>query len=153
MAAMAVEVGGDVAGADRVDLDAVRQQVSGVLQGEGMAQLPLSRAIAQLERRMGVQLLERTSRAVNLTAAGQVFLTESRKALDAVSASVRRAQRAGRTDPKLTLAMKPNGDAGLLESILQRYHRDPDAVDIDVTVCGIGSRLRFCSTAGPMSRS
>jgi len=106
----------------------------------GMAQPPLSRAIAQLERRMGVQLLERTSRAVNLTAAGQVFLTESRKALDAVSASVRRAQRAGRPDPKLTLAMKPNGDAGLLESILQRYRRDSDAVDIEVIVCGIGEQ-------------
>lgn len=89
---------------------------------------------------MGVQLLERTSRAVNLTAAGQVFLTESRKALDAVSASVRRAQRAGQTDPKLTLAMKPNGDAGLLESILRRYRLDSDAVDIEVIVCGIGEQ-------------
>lgn len=106
----------------------------------GMAQPPLSRAIAQLERRMGVQLLERTSRAVKLTAAGQVFLTESRKALDAVSASVRRAQRAGRTDPKLTLAMKPNGDAGLLEPILQRYRRDPEAVEIEVIVSGIGEQ-------------
>ncbi|WP_055588865.1 LysR family transcriptional regulator, partial [Streptacidiphilus griseoplanus] len=106
----------------------------------GMAQPPLSRAIAQLERRMGVQLLERTSRAVSLTTAGQVFLTESRKALDAVSASVRRAQRAGRTDPKLTLAMKPNGDAGLLESILQRYRRDSEAVDVEVIVCGIGEQ-------------
>jgi DNA-binding transcriptional LysR family regulator len=106
----------------------------------GMAQPPLSRAIAQLERRMGVQLLERSSRAVNLTAAGQVFLTESRKALDAVSASVRRAQRAGRADPKLSLAMKPNGDAGLLEPILQRYRRDPDAIEIEVIVCGIAEQ-------------
>ncbi|MET9959579.1 LysR substrate-binding domain-containing protein [Streptomyces sp. NPDC006326] len=106
----------------------------------GMAQPPLSRAIARLERRMGVQLLERTSRSVNLTGAGQVFLTESRKALDAVTASVRRTQRAARTDPKLALAMKPNGDAGLLESILQHYRRDPDAVDIEVIVCGIGEQ-------------
>jgi DNA-binding transcriptional LysR family regulator len=106
----------------------------------GMAQPPLSRAIAQLERRMGVQLLERSSRAVNLTAAGQVFLTESRKALDAVSASVRRAQRAGRADPKLALAMKPNGDAGLLEPILQRYRRDRDAIEIEVIVGGIAEQ-------------
>ncbi|MEV7562801.1 LysR substrate-binding domain-containing protein [Streptomyces sp. NPDC089795] len=106
----------------------------------GMAQPPLSRAIAQLERRMGVRLLERTTRAVRLTTAGQVFLTESRKALDAVSASVRRAQRAGRPDPKLTLAMKPSGDGGLLESILRRYRLDSDAVDIEVIVCGIGEQ-------------
>jgi DNA-binding transcriptional LysR family regulator len=36
--------------------------------------------------------------------------------------------------------MKPNGDAGLLESILQRYRRDSDAVDIEVIVCGIGEQ-------------
>ncbi|MFI1509602.1 LysR family transcriptional regulator [Streptomyces sp. NPDC020597] len=106
----------------------------------GMSQPPLSRAIARLERRMGVRLLERTSRSVHLTGAGQVFLAESRKALDAVGASVRRAQRAGRTDPKVTLAMKPDGDAGLLESILQRYRRDPDAVDVEVIVCGVGEQ-------------
>ncbi|RKE20793.1 LysR family transcriptional regulator [Streptomyces sp. TLI_171] len=106
----------------------------------GMAQPPLSRAVARLERRMGVQLLERTSRSVQLTAAGRVFLAESRKALDAVSASVRRAQRAGRTDPKLTLVMKPNGDGGLLEPALRRYRRDPDAVDVEVVVCGIGEQ-------------
>ncbi|MFF9623834.1 LysR family transcriptional regulator [Streptomyces griseosporeus] len=106
----------------------------------GMAQPPLSRAIARLERRMGVQLLERTSRSVNLTGAGEVFLAESRKALDAVTASVRRAQRAARTDPTLTLAMKPHGDAGLLESILRHYRRDPDAVGIEVIVCGIGEQ-------------
>src|SRR5205814_2281623 len=54
----------------------------------GMAQPPLSRAIQQLERRMGVPLLERTSRGVILTPAGEVFLVESHKALDAVEAAV-----------------------------------------------------------------
>ncbi|WP_143264927.1 helix-turn-helix domain-containing protein, partial [Amycolatopsis lexingtonensis] len=36
----------------------------------GMAQPPLSRAIRLLERRLGVQLFERTSRHVALTPAG-----------------------------------------------------------------------------------
>ncbi|MGW0656423.1 LysR family transcriptional regulator, partial [Streptomyces umbrinus] len=40
----------------------------------GMAQPPLSRAISRLERRMGVLLLERSSRRVALTDAGAVFL-------------------------------------------------------------------------------
>ncbi|NMI54349.1 LysR family transcriptional regulator [Streptomyces sp. RLA2-12] len=42
----------------------------------GITQPPLSRAIAQLERRVGVPLLERTTRQVRLTAAGEVFLAE-----------------------------------------------------------------------------
>ena len=36
----------------------------------GMAQPPLSRAIRDLERQLGVTLLERTTRQVRLTAAG-----------------------------------------------------------------------------------
>src|SRR3954451_14534585 len=96
----------------------------------GMAQPPLSRAIQQLERRMGVVLLERTSRSVTLTPAGTVLLAESHKALDAVTAAVRRAQRAGRDVPRLMVAMKPDGDAGLLERIMPVYQRDPDAVEV-----------------------
>ena len=106
----------------------------------GMAQPPLSRAIQRLERRMGVPLLERTSRAVSLTPAGVVLLAESRKALDAVTAAVRRAQRAGRESPRLLVVMKPEGDAGLLERILPAYRRDPDAVEVEVVVCGIGEQ-------------
>lgn len=41
-----------------------------------MAQPPLSRTIARLERQLGVTLLERTSRKVTLTEAGAVLLSE-----------------------------------------------------------------------------
>ncbi|MFI5590613.1 LysR family transcriptional regulator [Amycolatopsis sp. NPDC051758] len=109
----------------------------------GMAQPPLSRAIQQLERRMGVTLLERTSRGVTLTAAGAVFLVESHKALDAVEAAVRRAQRAGQEEPRLLVAMKPDGDAGLLDRILPGYRADPDAVEVEVVVGGIGEQARM----------
>ncbi len=109
----------------------------------GMAQPPLSRAIQQLERRMGVLLLERTSRGVSLTPAGAVFLAESRKALDAVDAAVRRAQRAGQEVPRLLVAMKPDGDAGLLDRILPGYRADPDGVDVEIVVCGIGEQARM----------
>ncbi len=106
----------------------------------GMAQPPLSRAIQRLERRMGVLLLERSSRAVSLTPAGAVFLAESRKVLDAVAAAARRAQRAAREVPRLMVAMKPHGDAGLLERILPVYRRDPAAVEVEVVVSGIGEQ-------------
>ncbi|PKW16837.1 DNA-binding transcriptional LysR family regulator [Saccharopolyspora spinosa] len=49
-----------------------------------MAQAPLSQQIKRLEREVGTQLLHRTTRQVNLTAAGSAFLHEARRAVDAV---------------------------------------------------------------------
>ena len=46
-----------------------------------MTQPPLSRQIQKLERVVGAQLLERDNRRVQLTAAGDVFLTEARRLL------------------------------------------------------------------------
>jgi DNA-binding transcriptional LysR family regulator len=98
----------------------------------GMAQPPLSRAIRQLERRMGVALLERTSRLVRLTPPGQVLLTEARCTLTALDAAIRRTREAARTTPHLTLALKPGGDAGMLRTILDRYAASPGAVAVDL---------------------
>ncbi|MEC3994455.1 LysR family transcriptional regulator [Actinacidiphila sp. DG2A-62] len=106
----------------------------------GVAQPALSRAVQRVERRLGVRLLERTSRAVRLTPAGAVFLAESGKALDAVAAAVRRARRAGQEERRLTVVMKAGGDGGLLERILPVYRADPDAVEVDFVVCGIGEQ-------------
>nr|WP_325049632.1 LysR family transcriptional regulator [Galactobacter caseinivorans] len=58
-----------------------------------MAQRPLSRAIQRLERRLGVALLHRTSRAISLTAAGLVLLRGALLALEAVDAAERRGRR------------------------------------------------------------
>ena len=98
----------------------------------GIAQPPLSRAIRQLERRLGVTLVERTSRSVRLTAAGQVLLRDGRAALDAVAAAARRTQRAGRTDPRLILVMKPGGDGGLLPDILAQYEAEPATLPVEI---------------------
>jgi DNA-binding transcriptional LysR family regulator len=98
----------------------------------GIAQPPLSRAIRRLEHRLGVTLVERTTRTARLTAAGHVLLREGRHALDAVSAAIRRAQRAGRSHPHLVLAMKPGGDGGLLPAILAEYESQPDALPVEL---------------------
>jgi len=58
----------------------------------GMAQPPLSRAIAQLERRMGAPLFVRSPRGMTLTTAGQTLLREGRAALAAVEAAERAPQ-------------------------------------------------------------
>ena len=46
--------------------------------------------------------------------------------MEAVSAAALRTQRAGTRDPRLILAMKPGGDAGLLPAILAAYEREPE---------------------------
>jgi len=48
-----------------------------------IAQPALSRAIAQLESQLGVRLLERNSRGVTLTAAGEAFMVKARLAVAA----------------------------------------------------------------------
>ncbi|MEU6541259.1 LysR family transcriptional regulator [Streptomyces sp. NPDC047000] len=105
----------------------------------GIAQPPLSRAIRLLERRMGVTLLERTSREVRLTAAGEVLLTEGRGVLGAVAAAVRRTRRAAAVTPRLVLALKPGGDADLLRPILDRYAATPGAVPVELAF-SVGER-------------
>jgi DNA-binding transcriptional LysR family regulator len=84
----------------------------------GMAQPPLSRAISRLERRMGVRLLERSSRRVALTDAGAVFLGESRRLLDSLDAAVRRAQRVQQPG-RLVMAVRPGTASGLIADLLR----------------------------------
>lgn len=107
----------------------------------GVAQPPLSRTIQQLERRLGVRLLERSSRRVTLTPAGEVLLEESRHVLDAVAAAVARTRRAASPDRCLVLVLKPGSDGGLLPDVLSAYAARPDAVTVDLQFCGLGEQV------------
>ncbi|MEW2512770.1 LysR family transcriptional regulator [Streptomyces sp. NPDC046870] len=102
----------------------------------GISAPPLSRAIRALEAELGVTLFERTTHSVVLTRAGDVLLGQARFALDALEAAGRRAQRAADPERKLVLAVKADGDAGLLEPLLERYATDPAAVPVTVRLCG-----------------
>lgn len=65
-----------------------------------MTQPPLTRQVQLLEHQLGVRLLERSKRAVSLTAAGRTFLHEAQDLLE-------RAEQAGQTARKVT-----RGEAG-----------------------------------------
>jgi DNA-binding transcriptional LysR family regulator len=60
-----------------------------------MAQSPLSQAIRQLESQVGATLFDRTTRRVELTPAGEAFLRDARRLLDAVEAAQNRVQLIG----------------------------------------------------------
>jgi DNA-binding transcriptional LysR family regulator len=98
----------------------------------GIAQPALSKAIRQLERKLGVTLFERTSRAVALTEAGRILTREAHVVLEAASAAAVRTRRAGNHEPLLLLAMKPGGDGGLLPAILAAYARETDVLPAEV---------------------
>jgi DNA-binding transcriptional LysR family regulator len=83
---------------------------------------------------------------VQLTAAGAVLLHEGRKALDAVAAAGQRTRRAGLSRPKLVLATKPGVDGGLLPDIISGYRLEPDSVEMDVLVCGVGEQAGLLRT-------
>jgi DNA-binding transcriptional LysR family regulator len=109
----------------------------------GMAQPPLSRAIQQLERRLGVALLKRNRRGVLLTGAGEVLLHEGRAALDAATAAARRTRRAAGADApggprnRLVLAVKAAAAHELLQKLLGAYAAEPDAAEIEVLPSGM----------------
>jgi DNA-binding transcriptional LysR family regulator len=123
----------DMAAAELIELESIRRFV--VVAEElnftraaarlGLAQPPLSAAISKLERRLGVRLLERTSRQVTLTPAGAVLLGQGRIAIEAAGAAVERTRRAAAQPARLTVAVKPGTGPGLLRRIADRYAQDP----------------------------
>ncbi|MFI1990657.1 LysR family transcriptional regulator [Actinoplanes sp. NPDC020271] len=109
----------------------------------GIAQPPLSRAISRLERRLGVTLLERSSRGTALTGAGAVLLREARAALDAVEAAERRTKRAAQGQAGLVLVTKAGASTEVLAKLLDAYEAEPDAVPLEVVLCGIAEQERM----------
>jgi DNA-binding transcriptional LysR family regulator len=106
----------------------------------GMAQPPLSRAIKQLEHRLGVPLLERTSQGVLLTAAGEVLLEDARRILAATAAAAARTKRAGMQSPRLVVVLKPGADGGFLPEVLAAFAETPEAIPVDFRTCVFGEQ-------------
>jgi len=98
----------------------------------GLAQPPLSVAIAKLERKLGVTLLERTSRRVALTPAGAVLLEQGRIAVEGLGAAIERARRRGTGVDRLIVAVKAGGGTDLLAKIVPRCAQDPQLPEVHI---------------------
>lgn len=91
-----------------------------------IAQPSLSHQIRQFERQLGVTLLERNSRRVELTPAGQTLLLESRKLLAQAQRVVRITRAAG--SDRLTIGFYGSAATTLLPDVLRTFsERHPSA--------------------------
>lgn len=121
---------------------AEEQHIGRAAERLGMAQPPLSRAIQQLERRLGAALFDRGRHGVTLTEAGSVLLREGRAALTAVAAAERRTRRVGQggAESHLILVTKEGASVELLARLLDAYAAEPEAVEVEVLICGPGEQ-------------
>ncbi|MET1133750.1 MAG: LysR family transcriptional regulator [Aeromicrobium sp.] len=111
----------------------------------GMAQPPLSRAIAQLERRLGADLFVRTPQGVTLTRAGETLLREGRAALAAVEAAERRTRRTAAAGGRasVVLTAKAGASSEVMAKLLDAYAAEPGAVDVEVVLSPPGHQAEM----------
>jgi DNA-binding transcriptional LysR family regulator len=86
-----------------------------------IAQPSLSQQIRRLESQLGVTLLERNSRNVHLTEAGEALLREGRKTLSQAQHAIRTARAAGA--PQLTVGFYGSAGSDLLADALRAFER------------------------------
>src|SRR4051812_399729 len=108
-----------------------------------MAQPPLSAAIRQLEDQLGVRLLDRTTRGVALTAAGELLLERGRALLreaDAVAAAVRAVEQA--PSGLVSVGLSPAARVGLAPALLEGWAAGAPAVMVHAREDTTGALLR-----------
>jgi DNA-binding transcriptional LysR family regulator len=97
----------------------------------GLAKSAVSLQLTQLERELGVQLLQRTTRKVSITEAGAAFLEDCRDLLQRAELAVERA-RSTRARPSGVLRITSTEDsAALVAHWLAEYRRRYPEVRID----------------------
>ncbi|GAA2606065.1 LysR family transcriptional regulator [Actinomadura fulvescens] len=102
----------------------------------GIAQPPLSRAVKQLERRLGADLFQRDTHKVTLTDLGRSLLEDARDALDVMSAVSERARRQAQAHPGLAVTAKPGAATEMLRRIVGVFTALPDVPAVEVKVSG-----------------
>src|SRR5688572_15337964 len=91
----------------------------------------ISQAVAVLERELGTQLLQRSTRRLAITEAGESFLADCRALLAGAEAAMERA-RTGRAQPSGTLRLtSPQVSAGMVARWIAAYRERYPAMRID----------------------
>lgn len=99
-----------------------------------VAQPSLSQQIRRLERELGTELLDRNSRPIELTPAGDVFLSEARLAVEQTQRAVENGRRAGRGElGHLSIGTTFWAYAALLPAVLRAFRDCAPHVRMQVT--------------------
>jgi len=107
-----------------------------------MAQPPLSTQIRQLEEMLEVQLFTRSKRKVELTQAGQVFLEEAHKVMEAVSRAASAAKQAGEgVRGRLRLGFASSAPFGIFPQVLRDYRQAYPNVILELQESGSAEQL------------
>ncbi|VVE31149.1 LysR family transcriptional regulator [Pandoraea pneumonica] len=107
-----------------------------------LSQSALSRRIAKMESTLGVRLLERTTRRVDLTVFGRDFARKARDLLNEFEDSLRGlTDGATRMGGEVTLACVPSAVRHFLPEVLRRYHETYPRVLIRVSDTGASDVL------------
>ncbi|MEA2215710.1 MAG: hypothetical protein QOK19_1271 [Solirubrobacteraceae bacterium] len=106
-----------------------------------MAQPGLSQTIAKLEGRLRANLLERHTRGVRLTAAGEKFLDSARAVLAATEEAICAVQPWARGEDRLSLGFPPSAQA-LARPLRRRFMERHPGVEIEVRHLHVLERLK-----------
>ena len=108
-----------------------------------VTQPSLTQRVQALERELGVQLLERTPRRVQLTDAGKLLLPHAQRLVQLDDEALREIKdfRTGITG-RLSVAYQSAGDSALAGSILAEYRRHFPAVEIEMSGGSSGQNLQ-----------
>jgi LysR family transcriptional regulator, glycine cleavage system transcriptional activator len=96
----------------------------------------ISRAIRNIEDRLGIQLFERRTRSVRLTPAGAAYAAEIGAALDRIGAATLVAT-APRSAGVLTVSTSDGFAGRWLVPRLYRFHRDNCDIDVRLSTSGV----------------
>ncbi|MFL5863196.1 MAG: LysR substrate-binding domain-containing protein [Solirubrobacteraceae bacterium] len=112
-----------------------------------ISQPPLSQQISALETELGVRLLERTRRRVELTPAGDAFLRDARAMLAEldVAVSTARAIAAGQSGV-LRVSFVGSALQSIVPAAVQRFRRARPGVEVELRERSTAEQLRGLST-------
>lgn len=97
-----------------------------------LSQPALSQQVQRLETFLGVRLLERNSKKVELTEAGRVLLQEARKVLMQVDHALRETRRAGgQSVQRLTLGYVEYGTFPIIAPVIRRFEEHHADVQLE----------------------
>ena len=107
-----------------------------------ISQPPLSQQIRRLEEEIGVRLLNRTKRRVEITPAGEAFLAEARQIIAAAEEAVRRAVRADKGEiGSLAVGFIGSANYSVLPPVIREFRRRFPDVEISLTEMNTSNQI------------